>query len=214
MVLFTLISQLPLVPLDSPKSLVVKNKVTLMSGTAIYLTLGGLIYSGKLPASIVAQLPDYKYLGILIVADLLLYVALHKFQFGIFPVFTLPPGDQAGGGYHEDEGEDKDIDSIRVRNKKSKKNKGDYHEDDLATTDEFDEISSVFRNNTPRTKTQEEPYPVPIEDDISDDDYQAEDQEPQEVSHADQDFFLKKDQKTVVENWDVEDFSNMEYVNA
>jgi len=206
MVLFTLISQLPLIPLHSPGALVVKNKVTLMSGTAIYLTIGGLIYSGKIPVSLLAQVPDYKYLGMLILADLLLYVAIHKFQYGILPVFTLPPG------YEKKESGEEEEDK---KDKQEKRKKNRIPEDDLVTTDEFDEISSVFRDNSPRMKdTNEEPYPVPIEDDISDDDYQAEDQEPQEVSMADHDFFSKKDKKTIVENWDVEDFSNMEYVNA
>jgi len=213
MVLFTLISQLPLISLESPEDLVNINKVTLMAGAAIYLTLAGLLYSGKLPESIVSQLPDYKYIGIMIIADLLLYVALHKFQYGIFPVFSLPEGESKG--LQKEHQKLKSSISSKKKGRKHRKESeeaGEAEEDDQVTTNEFDEISSVFKKPPPKEQKhdQDEAYPVPI-DDISDHDYH-EDEEPHEVSMADQDFFQKKD-KTVVENWDVEDFSNMEYIN-
>lgn len=219
MVLFTLISQTPLVPLREPSDLVKRNKVTLMLGVAIYLAFAALLYTGKLPESIVAMLPEPKILAGIVVADLILYAGIHRFQYGIFPIFSEDP----------------------EMKRKSKKQRAimeheemrDKEEDDVGENDDEDTITNSLkqkgggrkrrsRKQTEQLKalaldqaqTQQAQRPVPIEDeDISEDQYleENEDEEPNELSMAEQDFFQNKN-KTIVENWDVEDFSNMEMV--
>jgi hypothetical protein len=203
MVLFTLISQIPLVPIRTPQDLVKRNKVTLMLGIAVYLTLGALIYTGKLPESITSKLPDYKILAGVILADLIIYIALHRFQYGLFPMFSIDPNmippTPSKKTLDTDDDSENDVDWNNER----------IHDEDTITN------SLKQRSKQRKERKSKEPLvnlPVPIDDEeISEGQYldDNDDNEPNEVSLAEQDFFQKND-KTVVENWDVEDFSNME----
>lgn len=219
MVLFTLISQTPLIPLREPSDLVKRNKVTLMLGVAIYLAFAALLYTGKLPESIVAMLPDPKILAGIVVADLILYAGLHRFQYGIFPIFSEDPEMKRKSKKQrvirevEEMGEEEDDDVVDDEDTitNSLKQKGGGRK--RRSRKQAEQLRALALAQAQAQQDQSQ-RPVPIEDeDISEDQYleENEDEEPNELSMAEQDFFQNKN-KTVVENWDVEDFSNMEMV--
>jgi len=218
MVLFTLISQTPLIPLREPADLVKRNKVTMMLGVAIYLAFVALYYTGKIPESMLTMLPDVKILAGIVVADLILYAGLHKFQYGIFPIFSEDPEMKKMAKKQktirdnemnmEEDDEDNDEDTITNSLKQRGGGEGKRKRRSRKQAEQLRALAMAQAQ-------AESQRPVPMEDeDISEDQYleeNDEEEEPNELSMAEQDFFKNKN-KTVVENWDVEDFSNMEMV--
>ena len=267
--LFTFVSQLPLIQVKKPNDLIKHNQVTLMLGLAIYITLGYLIYSGRMPTSVMVYLPPTKWLWGLILLDIVLYCIIHRFQFGLFPVLSLQqlPGmvplmiednTNSNNGRH---GGSKGHKGHKASKRHKKRTDSDSSESSESTytenssnidltAEEVDELSSILKNHQTNDDYGHEQYggginlhtamqspmippgvlpPQPPLDQIPEPPLMnqsyhnsnfigpimEQDSDPVEVSVADGDYF-QKNNKTVVENWDVDDdeFSNMEYVES
>lgn len=193
MVFFVLISKLPLIKVNSPADLVKQNQINLALGVTLYLAVGGLIFFKKVPLDKwLSFIPDKKYLFGIILLDLILYFLLYRFEHGFMPPFNiesipLPP-------------------PLRLKNNKPKTNKsntGKSHtktenKKTLDVEDDVSTLSSELRDDLDSTLMR----PINKESEQND--------SPKEASLSGQDYF--KEEKAVVENWDLDEFTQEEYV--
>lgn len=195
---FNLASQLPLITIRNPEDLVTKNKVTLMVGFLCYMAIGLAIYFKKVPEKIMSMLPDNKYLLVVVIVDLILYFVIHRFQYGMMPVFST--SSLPAIMYAEDGEENLYRDNEERPKLKSKLEDGE-DEADLN-----DDLESTYKK--PGQIRQTNNNPMPLEDEISEFSSVV-----QEASVAGKDYFKNdEDNKAVVENWDIDEYTHEEFV--
>ena len=90
MVLINLIHQLPILESTTLEQIVWKNQVSLALGLVLYALLGGAIYTNKVPDFLLSPIPDKRYLLLIVGVDLALFFFIHRFQYGYFPILSVP----------------------------------------------------------------------------------------------------------------------------
>ena len=179
------------------------------------------------------MLPEQKYLLLVVVVDLVLYCIIHRFQYGILPVFSVSslPQDQdrqLDQENYEDHENQEDLEdqgdqvnykqyggnkssnkSSKSKQPKLKQNKRQVQ----AQEQQDDDISSDLNLNDDLESTFKRPGKIrqdrsmPLEDEISE--FSS---EVKEASVAGKDYFKDDDSKAIVENWDLDEYTQGEFV--
>lgn len=204
MVFFVLISKLPLLEIKSPADLVKQNQMTLGLGLVLYCVIAGLIIWKKIPLDKwLSFIPDKKYLIGIVILDLVLYFMLYRFDHGFMPPFSiesLPPPPPVRKRL---------VPPNQKMSNKSRK---------VSPQKKHPQPPQVKRPTKPR----EIQKPIEMEDDISSlsthlhDDLDSSlkhpiQPPPEEASFGGQEYFEDKN-KAVIENWDLDEFTQEEYV--
>lgn len=197
MVFINLLSQLPLFPIRDPNDLVRKNQICLIVGIGLYLALSALIYFKKVPLAdrLLSSIPDKRYLFLIVVVDLVLFVVIHRFQYGSFPSLSINSSEPTVAVQ-----EQKEVD----RRKQTPKEKVTIVNDNTSESINLDDdLESTFKRpgklKQPNIhiKDQDTEYPLDF---------------PDEASIPGRTYFKDDESQAVVDNWDVDDFTQEEYV--
>tara|TARA_R100001163_G_C5067108_1_gene206010 strand:- start:3592 stop:4344 length:753 start_codon:yes stop_codon:yes gene_type:complete len=89
MVFINLISNLPIFDESTPEGKILKNQVSLGLGLVLYIVIGGLIYTDKIPSVWLSTIPDKRYLALILGLDIALFFIIYKFRKGYFPPLSI-----------------------------------------------------------------------------------------------------------------------------
>jgi hypothetical protein len=237
--LFLLISQIPLITVNSPESLVNHNRLVVLIGLAIYASIGALIHYGKMPATIMGYLPttDLKYLVGLIALDYIIYFTVHKFQYGFPPPLSVSVLERQ----KLEKEKEKEDDEIICE--KTMQIEVDYDDDSTLTGNNVptDDLSSSLKepgrvrpppvtvpkssgpsvqraplksatSSTKMPPNHVQMFKPPRPPDINLGETQDLEEPNEEASLHGGNYFRDDDSRPAVENWDTEDFTHEEYV--
>jgi len=209
-----------MVEMNHPGSIVYQNQLVIVVGLSIYLSLGALCYMNKVPTQIsdlVAKLPDQKYLLGIILLDFTIFIIVHRFQYGCFPPFTmssLPPPPPNFRPPHQlkdprEPEEEEETPQPLLRGQPPQFNKDVSYQNNQPnddTSELMDDLeSSMKRPSSIRSVIPELPPPPPLPLPLPANDG------PEEASLAG-DYFNDEASRTIVENWDTDDFTQNEFI--
>jgi len=218
---FVLASKLPLVDVKNGHDLVYKNQTTLGIAVVFYGIMAYLIYSQKIE-SWLSFIPDKKYLIGIVVLDFLLYVALHWLEFGQVPNFIASDEIVSKKRITNQVKESKQIMNSDQQNslpsKPNTNNKRKSKPSQLRIREDLpDDIDSALKESVTEFYENDDENMAGDGDNMVGDGENMvgngdDDDSPQEASTKGKNFF-PKDDKTMVENWDLDDYTHEDCVS-
>lgn len=209
----TLLSQLPL-----ENSYIQKNILVVLSGFILYLIVGTLIYTDRFPANILSSIPDKRYLLLVIAIDLTLFVAIYRFQHGVFPSFSSSKNGGVGaitseptvarqlGGGHNLGDRNNNNNSGKANKRGNNHNKNNRNVSFAPAVDVVDDTSS-WANGASDINLDND-----LESTFKRPGIHNQSELPEEVSIPGGNYFNdESNTRPKVENWEVDEFTNTDF---
>lgn len=217
MVLITLFSQLPIFN-DRP---ILKNKISLSMGIICYLIIGIAIYIKIIPNEILQTVLNNRYIIIgLIAFDLILYTIMHRMIYGYLP---FQNNTQNMIRYNQNlvgiEDKRMKMNQIENNNKEINReiNKEINKERITHRVNEKKEVNPQSNKKSNGKRVYFEETSVNLDDDLESSlkkkgqtkisDY------PEDVSLPGRNYFKDDESKAIIENFDIDEYTNDEYIN-
>lgn len=224
MVLFNLISRIPMVNIDTNDGMILHNRLVIMISAGIYVILWALLYYNKIPTTLLAKIPfviNPKYILLIMIIDYCSYMLLHRYLYGFFPLLSLKNQDKPQSIPNSNEIKCP-FKSNEMKSNEMKSNEMEIESNEM----ESDKIPiNLTSNNDKKSPIEDFKPPSPPDDDyilensnkatltniddIDNVESEMESMTDVEMSITDKDYF--KEDKKIVENWDVEEFLPDDY---
>lgn len=208
----TLISQIPICESD----IIFKNRITIIIGIIMYLVVGGLIFTNYIPEKYLNIVSDYRYLIGIILIDIILYIGLHRFTYGCLPQF-FGNNQQNGQQRQTNEQMNGQINRQMMNEKMINGNKQSATMKKLMNNVKNQCGERQTNKKTNKVNFKEEETSVNLDDDLESSlkkrgvvkisDF------PDEVSVAGKNYFKDDESRAIIENWEIDEYTNEEFVN-
>lgn len=210
----TLLSQLPI-----ENTFVNKNILVVVLGLLIYMAIGALIYTDRFPVNILSSIPDRRYLLLVVALDIALFICIYRFQNGELPSFsnmtekstrisdtnTKTHHDKILKFDHTDGtgGTGGDQMKVGIKNQVGGGKASKNNAKNVSFNDVVDDASSWANGDVNIDNDLESTFKRPG--------IHSQPELPEEVSIPGGNYFNEDGNRTKVENWELDEYTNSEF---
>jgi len=214
MVFITLVSQIPFLNVKCDEDLILKNKINIGLGFMLYIILGGLIYMNKIPNKILSIISDTRYLGFVLIIDIILYIVIYRFTYGFLPPLSksmIPKINQINNQINNSNQNDH-INQVKmnIKNQSIQNQKNNEYKSNIKKNKK----NVTFEQSVNK---KDEEISVNLEDDLESSLKRPTKNKildfPDEVSVPGKNYFKDDEGKAIIENWDIDEFGDDEYIS-